>query len=196
MAFRGNLLRLTVHGETDFVYTATPQLTHEIEMKRIDGSLRGEALIQVPMYTKTRGGRVGVIFGNHNLDEPQVNFELHAKGQVRLYWNSGQVDITGRTDLRDGKEHVVAFERSRTGTKVLVDGKVEAEGAAGSDIPPRLNGTWIGHDWREGGMAFRGNLLRLTVHGETDFQWSYEGGCQEHCECSRCSEHREHCRSR
>ena len=151
------------------------QLTHKIEMKRIDGSLSGEALIQVPVYTKTRGGRVGVIFGNYNLDEPQVNFELHGNGQVRFFWNGGQVDIKGSTDLRDGKEHVVAFERNRNETMVLVDGKVEATGAAGSDIPRRKYGTWIGHDWREGGMAFRGDILRLEVHGQNDFEWPFGG---------------------
>lgn len=52
-----------------------------------------------------------------------------------------------------------------------MDGNIEGLAKGGSDIPPRKVGTWIGHDWRDGGMAFRGETLALIVQGENLFKW-------------------------
>lgn len=105
-------------------------------------------------------------------EEHQINFELHDKGKLRIYWNSGEVDLKGKTDLRDGLEHIVAFERTKTQIQLLVDGEVEAVGKAGSDIPIRSLDTCINCDWRDGGMPLRGDILSLKVIGEESFAWT------------------------
>jgi len=129
--------------------------------------MRAEARIVVPYSS----GRTGVIFGNYSnkANEPAINFELHANGELRLYWNNGEVDLKGSTDLRDGKEHTVAFERTRSQTQLLVDGRVDATGSAGSDVAMRKTGTWINNDWRDGGNPLRGDILELKFVGEEEF---------------------------
>jgi len=77
--------------------------------------------------------------------------------------------LKGSTDLRDGKEHTVAFERTRSQTQLLVDGRVDATGSAGSDVAMRKTGTWINNDWRDGGNPLRGDILELKFVGEEEF---------------------------
>ena len=129
--------------------------------------MTAEAWIVIPVAVKQKGGRVGVIFGNYGngmRGDRDINFEVYSSGQLRLYWNNGGVQLYGSKDLRDGVNHVVRFERTRSATKIFVDGQLEKTGSAGSDVPKRKVGSFIGNDWREGGMAFRGDIVQLKIN--------------------------------
>lgn len=132
--------------------------------------MRAEALIKIPSFLKASNTRIGVLFGNFG-EKPAINFEIHQSGSIRIFWNDGEVDLKGSTDLRDGKWNHVMFERTRGGIQLFVNGHLEALGRGGRDVPKRQNGTWIGHDWRDQGMAFRGEILALKIQGEHLFEW-------------------------
>jgi len=44
--------------------------------------------------------RVGVILGNYN-SAPNTNWEIDNSGEMRIWWNNGQLDLHGTSDLRD-----------------------------------------------------------------------------------------------
>lgn len=117
MPFRGDLLELKITGEEEFAWTLPPTLTHDIEMRQSDGYMKAEALIKIPKSLKDQGTRVGTIFGNFDV-KPAINFEIHDSGSIRLYWNNGEVDLYGHSDLRDDKWHHVMFERKRDSTAI------------------------------------------------------------------------------
>ena len=57
------------------------------------------AWVKVPLAGTERLGateRVGIVLGNYD-DSPNTNWELHAVGQMRLYWNAGQISRYGTT---------------------------------------------------------------------------------------------------
>jgi hypothetical protein len=108
--------------------------------------------------------RVGIVLGNFP-DRPCANWELHGKGQMRLYWNAGQVDQFGTTDVRDDAWHHLAWVRSRTGNKIsfYLDGGLERTiDSAGDDIvfttPHRIGG-----DNRGKPPNFHGDMDELRV---------------------------------
>jgi len=70
--------------------------------------------------------RVGIVLGNYS-DSPNSNWELHAAGQTRLWWNGGEIDHRGTTDLRDNTWHHVAWVRDKaTSTNYqYIDGQLE-----------------------------------------------------------------------
>lgn len=93
-------------------------------------------------------GRIGVIMGNYGMS-PNSNWEIHDDGELRLYWNGGEIDARGTTDLRDDKWHHVAFVRDVSSDKIIVyiDGEVElSRSTAGSNIT--LGAFRIGSDRR------------------------------------------------
>jgi hypothetical protein len=100
--------------------------------------------IRVP---KNASGRVGVILGNYP-NAPNSNWELHSTGQMRVWWNNGNPDLYGTTDLRDDEWHHLAFVRDTdTGRfSLYIDAKREtAPGVAGGAeiefiTPHRLGG--------------------------------------------------------
>ena len=167
MGFRGEIMSVKAQGAKPFSWEpAAPLLLQDFVMAS-DGSLSVEAVVRVPTATKAAGGRVGVLLGNENnpSKKKSVNFELHDKGQVRLWWNSGEIDLFGTTDLRDGREHRVAFARTRSQTQLIVDGVVEKSGPGGQDVGACTDGSFVGCDWREGGLGFRGDILSLQING-------------------------------
>ena len=108
--------------------------------------------------------RVGNIIGKH----PQTshfNFEGAVNGRIRLYWNSGEIDISGTKDLR-GSWHKVTVVRNKTVNKITiyVDGEKEVEGLAGTNIdihwPLR-----IGADYRVApGIPFHGMIDDVKLY--------------------------------
>jgi hypothetical protein len=80
--------------------------------------------IRVP---ENAAGRVGVILGNYPAN-PNSNWELHSNGQLRVWWNNGNPDLYGGTDLRDDEWHHLTFVRDTdTGRfSMYIDGKREA----------------------------------------------------------------------
>jgi|APSaa5957512622_1039677.scaffolds.fasta_scaffold03393_4 outer membrane protein assembly factor BamB len=109
--------------------------------------------------------RVGVILGSFN-DTPNSNWELHATGAMRWYWNNGHPDRRGKTDLRDGTWHHLAWVRDCQADKLYmyVDGEQEKEYAdAGADITfTTLHA--IGADNRpKGSPRFHGKMDELRI---------------------------------
>jgi len=80
--------------------------------------------------------RVGLILGNYP-DSPNTDWELHDDGQMRLYWNGGQINQYGTTDLRDNTWHHIAWVRDKATDAIYmyIDGQLEKTIATlGSDI--------------------------------------------------------------
>ena len=109
--------------------------------------------------------RVGIILGNFN-DTPNSNWEIHATGEMRWHWNRGRPDQRGKTDLRDGTWHHLAWVRERQSDRlhVYVDGELEKEGKdAGADITFTTRHA-IGADNRpKGSPRFHGKMDELRV---------------------------------
>ena len=135
------------------------------------GSNTFELWVKVPTIGTgglTSGERVGNILGNYN-NTPNTNWELHSAGQVRIFWNNGEINSFGSTDLRDDKWHHLAFVRNTNDDnyKVYIDGELDLEHpSAGSNITfataPRIGG-----DNRSGGgPRFHGSMDEMRV-------WNY-----------------------
>jgi len=97
------------------------------------------AWIKVPLPdTEGLGAteRVGNLLGSYN-DSPNSNWELHAAGQMRMWWNGGEIDGRGTTDLRDNTWHHLAWVRDKAtnASYMYIDGGLEATIATvGTDI--------------------------------------------------------------
>merc|ERR1712012_1356336 len=128
MAFKGDILRINVWSEAlkeRDVLEMAQIWSSEHEMidiqKRHDFALRTVnspillhftviALIRIPIEVGDR--RVGVICGNYPKPE-NISFEVHSKGRCRLFWNYGEVDLYGKTNVADGECHCVVFTPGR-----------------------------------------------------------------------------------
>ena len=109
------------------------------------------------------------LFSATSTAAPNANWEIDNAGQVRIWWNSGELDLRGTTDLRDNQWHHVAFVRDTAANefRAHIDGAPEPltpHNSAGSDLtfttPPR-----IGNDYRPGaGVPFHGTLDELAVY--------------------------------
>lgn len=82
------------------------------------------------------GERVGAILGNYNAT-PNSIYEVHAKGEMRIWWNEGQLDLKATTDLRDNQWHHLAYVRNNADNtfKAYIDGELElSHTSAGSNL--------------------------------------------------------------
>ncbi|GEM_PF-4879075 len=84
--------------------------------------------------------RVGILLGNFN-DPPNAGWEIHNQGDLRFWWNGGEIDIRGTTtDLRDNTWHHIAIVRDKEEGEEgkifgYIDGNLEfTNNTAGSDI--------------------------------------------------------------
>lgn len=74
--------------------------------------------IKVPPDSNGGGtNRVGILLGTYN-KPMNSNWELHGNGQVRVWWNNGQIDLKGNKDLRDDEWHHVVFIRSKAAEQI------------------------------------------------------------------------------
>ncbi len=108
--------------------------------------------------------RVGIVLGNFR-SAPNSNWELHAKGEMRLFWNGGQIDQHGSTDLRDETWHHLAWTRDtrRDECRLYIDGRLEKTiKGAGADVtfttPHKIGG-----DNRGNPPNFHGALDEVRV---------------------------------
>lgn len=100
-----------------------------------------EAWIKVPEVGTgglTASERVGIVLGAHN-SSPNFNYEITTGGRVRIYWNSGEVNLVApaSSDIRDNKWHHIAYVRdlSVNEFRLYVDGiEVERSNSSGSNI--------------------------------------------------------------
>jgi len=114
------------------------------------------------------GERVGVILGNYP-DTPNSNWELHDDGQMRMYWNGGQISAFGTTDLRDDTWHHVAWIRDKAANActMYIDGHLEAtHPSAGTDVTFGTNHTIGGDSRGTSSLHFHGLMDDLQVYSE------------------------------
>ncbi|MCH8118923.1 MAG: hypothetical protein IIC00_04240 [Planctomycetes bacterium] len=109
--------------------------------------------------------RVGIVLGSYN-DSPNTNWELHAAGQMRLWWNGGQIDHRGTTDLRDNTWHHITWVRDKAtnANYMYIDGQLETTIATlGTDLT--FNTTHkIGGDNRGSPPNFHGLLDDVQIY--------------------------------
>jgi len=123
--------------------------------------------------------RVGIILGNHS-DSPNSNWELNAQGQMRIWWNNGQIDHHGSTDLRDNQWHCLAWVRDKQAgqLRLYIDGELEStRDQAGTDLVFTTLHK-IGADKRSGNSPNYHGLLdemrisqRALSRSELRFHW-------------------------
>ncbi len=96
--------------------------------------------------------RVGVILGNR-LEAPSSSFEIDSTGVLNIFWNSGEIDVFGGTDLRDNTWHHLVFVRDKINNRfqAYIDGVLDIDhNSAGSDIsfsiPHRIGSDYIESD--------------------------------------------------
>ena len=128
------------------------------------------AWVKVPLAgTEGLGAteRVGIVLGSYN-DSPNTNWELHAAGQMRLWWNGGQIDHRGTTDLRDDTWYHIAWVRDKAtnANYMYIDGQLEATiPTLGADITFNIKTTHcIGGDNRLNPPNFHGLLDDVRVY--------------------------------
>jgi len=111
------------------------------------------------------GERVGDVLGSYP-DSPNSNWELHGAGQMRLWWNNGQIDARGTTDLRDSTWHHVAWVRDKEAgaCTMYIDGQLETSTTTvGTDITFETTHR-IGGDNRGDPPCFHGRMDDLQVY--------------------------------
>ncbi|MCP4690294.1 MAG: hypothetical protein GY859_19735, partial [Desulfobacterales bacterium] len=110
-------------------------------------------------------GRVGVLLGDYALPGGLgVNFEIDAKGRIRMYW-SGDPDLSGKKDLRDDRWRFISFVRDKESNRVYgyVDGSVDLEHSGPIPDKEARIGHWIGRDKRTGDTAFQGDVSEIQI---------------------------------
>ncbi|MHC4684988.1 MAG: LamG domain-containing protein [Planctomycetota bacterium] len=119
--------------------------------------------------------RVGIVLGSYD-SSPNTNWELHAKGEMRLYWNGGEINRNGTTDLRDDTWHHIAWVRDKAtnANYMYIDRGLEATiPTLGTDIT--FNTTHkIGGDNRGSPPNFHGLLDETSTVFWTMFRSTAE----------------------
>jgi hypothetical protein len=147
-------------GENDYISLASP-----IDFGQGDSTLA--SWVKIPPDIS---GRVGILLGNwsNNGGVDCTNFEIHSNGQLRIYWNNGELDLYGKTDLRDGLWHHIAFVRNTSDNRfyAFIDGIQESltpHDTAGTNIH-FVSDHWIGADQRGGKTPyFNGAMDDLRI---------------------------------
>lgn len=147
-----------------------------------------EAWVRVDPGLLQAGERAGSILGNFGAGGSGIaNWEIHTDGRLRIYWNTGEVDELGTTDLSDGDWHHVAVVRDTGADEFVayVDGAVELTTASsGSDIAFTASALHrIGSDHQAGTpIVFNGAIDELAVYDRaltpTEIAEHYQAGAQ------------------
>lgn len=153
---------LNFDGSNDYVQLANP-------LSIGNNSNTVELRVKIPLAGTQGLGtteRVGNILGNYN-SSPNSNWEIHDDGQLRIYWNGGQINSYGTTDLRDNQWHHIAFVRNTSNNtfKAYIDGALEMSlTTAGTNIN-FSTAHRIGGDIRStsGGPSFHGAMDELRI---------------------------------
>ncbi|MBN2309256.1 MAG: DUF2341 domain-containing protein, partial [Candidatus Hydrogenedentes bacterium] len=109
--------------------------------------------------------RVGILLGNFR-DTPCSNWEIRQGGELRMFWNGGEIDQAGATDLRDGAWHHVAWvrDKARGGFALYIDGREDRfiEGA-GTDVSFSTTHRVGGDNRGQSAPRFHGGVDELRV---------------------------------
>ena len=111
--------------------------------------------------------RVGILLGNHS-QSPNSNWEIHNDGQIRIYWNNGDKNHYGSTDLRDGKWHHLSFVRDVDNNllKGYVDGVAEIDENDDGTNVTFGDAFYVGSDYRQlfpSKRSFHGLIDELQI---------------------------------
>ena len=111
--------------------------------------------------------RVGILLGNYD-QSPNSSWEIHDDGQIRIYWNGGDKNHYGSTDLRDGKWHHLSFVRDVENNllKGYVDGEAEIDENDDGTNVTFGDAFYVGSDYRQGGASkrpFHGLIDELQI---------------------------------
>jgi len=132
------------------------------------GNTSHTVLLWVKIEAQFRGN-VGTILSNAP-HKPTALWEIGMEGKMRLWWNSGQVDLQSSVDLRDGKWHQLAFVRDTLNNRFYfyIDDKRKSalpgfKNRAGDHIK------WtephkIGGDYREVPHSFNGLMDDFRIY--------------------------------
>ncbi len=154
---------LIFDGDNDNVRLSTP-------INIGQGNSTVEAWVKVPEIGKdglSANERVGIILGNFSSPN-NINYEIHAQGQVRFFWNNGQANLYGTKDLRDGKWHHIAFVRIASENRFIayIDGQEEFNIVKATSQVSFSSTHRIGGDNRSNPPNFHGNIDELRI-------WNY-----------------------
>eukprot|EP01084_Bolivina_argentea_P172246 298395_1 len=122
-------------------------------------------IIRIPSTITNRNHRIGVIIGTYP-HAPNINVEVHRNGKLRYFWNNGEIDLYGASNLVDDKKHIIGFVRDTIKNEILIylDGKLEIKiNKCGTDMIINTKCFLFGRDYRNESMAFRGDILRINV---------------------------------
>ena len=151
---------LNFDGDNDIISLSKPLSIGQ-------GNSTVEAWIKVPKIGS--GGlqaseRVGIILGNYPSSR-NLGYELYNQGQIRWWWNNGQIDVRGTRDLRDDKWHHVAFVRIASENRFIayIDGEIEFNIVKSSSSFNMTAAPKIGGDNRSNPPNFHGNIDELSV---------------------------------
>ncbi len=166
---QGSGTTLSFDGVNDYVQLQSPSPNGM-------GSSTVEMWVKVPTVGAeglNASERVGILLGNYNAS-PNVNYEIHDDGQCRIWWNNGEIDIYGTTDLRDNTWHHLAFVRDVDANKfyIYIDGMLEnTHSGIGSDVTlttlPRIGGDNRNDN---GGPSFHGQMDEIRVWSDARSQ--------------------------
>jgi CubicO group peptidase (beta-lactamase class C family) len=111
--------------------------------------------------------RVGIVLGNFGATGDElVSWEITKAGRMLLWWNSGEVVVGNRHDLRDGAWHHIAWVRDKAanGFTLYLDGQREQFiSGVGSDVQFRSKHR-LGADHRANNVPyFHGSMDELMV---------------------------------
>lgn len=122
------------------------------------------AWVKVPT-TVPSGNRVGNIVGNYP-NTNGVNFEIHAYGKPRFYWNTGQIDWMPNFDTRTDNWILLCFVRD-TNITFYQNGQYHSTktGTTSTIVPAGF--IRVGDDARNGtnpGIPFNGSIGQIIVY--------------------------------
>lgn len=143
------------------------QLTNALTVGSISSTT--EMWVRVPQVGQgglQAGERVGVLIGNYP-GAPNFNYEIQSLGQIRVWWNNGEIDALATQDLRDNQWHHIAFVRDISQNRFFgyVDGQLELTvNNVGTNINLSSAAT-IGGDSRDagGGPSFHGHIDEVRI---------------------------------
>ncbi len=143
-------------GRDDYLALSKP-------LPLFSGSFTVSMWVQVP---SNASGRVGVLLGDYGISKGLgINFEIHNRGQIRLYW-SGSADLLGKKDLRDNKWHHIVFIRDKKQDRFegYVDGAVDIRWKGKMKDRKAVVSHRIGRDSRTGDTAFEGTIDDIRIY--------------------------------
>lgn len=111
-------------------------------------------------------GRVGVTVGNWPTTE-NVNWEVHADGKPRIYWNNGQVNWIVEDDVRTGEWEHFAFVRdaSKGLFSYYRNGQLHSTLSADgtTEVSPEAF-PFVGADHRGAAQTFKGQIDEVVIY--------------------------------